>query len=90
MTEKEILDYGTVEQNCKIGRLYFGTHFFYRFVNKEEVDVRSMDDDMHSLGKAKTIQEVKEIEKKYFQHKIERYKQDIETLECLIENYYAE
>lgn len=74
MTNKELIDNGWSPQICKIGTLYFKGSFFCR-LDKDEVVFFSVRDDMNPLGRAKTFEEITNLEKNY-------YKSVIETLEA--------
>lgn len=65
MNEKELVAAGYTPQLCKVGTLYFNDkdRLFCKFVNEDTVDVRSYGNDMISLGKAKTFDEIKNIKK---------------------------
>ena len=63
MTDKELKDYDYNPQICKIGTLYFKDNFFVILKSDGSVDFRSREDDMKSLGTAKSITELKSLEK---------------------------
>lgn len=73
MTEQELIKHEWQPKNCKIGVLYFKDGFFCRFdrENKDDVVLFSVVDDMTPLGKAKTFEEIDELERVYYWDEIE-------------------
>lgn len=75
MTSQELIDAGWRPKQCMVGMLYFSGDFFIKFIdNKDGVaDVRSVRDDMNSLGHAETFDEIKAIQKKFYEKEIKDY-----------------
>ena len=69
MTEKDFVDDGWRPIDCKIGRMYFKGDFFARLVDDGIADIRAVTSDMYSLGTAKDMREVSELEKKWYKDK---------------------
>lgn len=80
MTDLELKTYGWTPQVCKIGTLYFKDNFFCRFINDDTVTVMSTSNDMLPLGKATTLDELKNIQKEYDKEKIRETKRRLEEL----------
>ena len=76
MTKEDLINAGYTPQNCKIGTLYFKGGFFCR-LDKDEAVYFSISDDMNPLGRAKTLDDINELEKKF-------YKEEIEALEATL------
>ena len=89
MTLQELLDNGYKPQQCKIGTLYFKDGFFCR-LNYDEVVYYSNSDDMHPLGLAKTFDEIKELEKKYYRDEIAALETKLELKKLLFEKRFGE
>lgn len=75
MTSQELVDNGWRPKQCMVGMLYFKGDFFAKFLDKEDgtVDIRSVRDDMNSLGYAKTFEEIKAIQKKFYEKEVKDY-----------------
>lgn len=80
MTKTELKENGWSPQACKIGTLFFKGNFFCRFINDDTVTVMSTSNDMLSLGKATTLDELKNIQKEYDKEKIREAKRRLEEL----------
>lgn len=87
MTDKELKDYGYNPQICKIGTLYFKDSFFVTLKSDGSVDFRSREDDMTSRGSAKSITELKNLEKQYYIDKSEQYKHLAKLYTSIADNY---
>lgn len=87
MTDKELKDYGYNPQICKIGTLYFKGSFFVMLNDDGSVDFRLKEKDMESYGTAKTIDELKELEKHYFIDKSEYHKHLAKLYSCIVDSY---
>jgi hypothetical protein len=72
MTSQELIDNGWVQRECKIGTLYFKGDFFGK-LQGDVFEMRSMRDDMSSIGTAKTFEDIREIQKKYYQKEVKDY-----------------
>ena len=75
MTSQELIDAGWLPKQCMVGMLYFKGDFFAKFVNNTDgvIDLRSVRDDMNSLGHAETFDEIKAIQKKFYEKEIKDY-----------------
>lgn len=80
MTKTELKENGWSPQACKIGTLFFKGNFFCRFINDDTVTVMSTSNDMLPLGKATTLDELKDIQKEYDKEKIREAKRRLEEL----------
>lgn len=87
MTDKELKDYGYNPQICKIGTLYFKGSFFVMLNSDGSVDFRSRENDMESCGTAKTIEELKELEKRHFIDKSEYHKHLAKLYSSIADSY---
>ena len=87
MTDKELKDYGYNPQICKIGTLYFKDNFFVNLKSDGSVDFRSREDDMNSRGTAKSITELKKLEKQYYIDKAEHYRHLAKLYSSIADNY---
>lgn len=87
MTDKELKDYGYNPQICKIGTLYFKDNFFVNLKSDGSVDFRSREDDMNSRGTAKSISELKKLEKQYYIDKSEHYRHLAKLYSSIADNY---
>ena len=86
MTDKELKDYGYNPQICK-GTLYFKDNFFVILKSDGSVDFRSREDDMNSRGTAKSITELKKMEKQYYIDKAEHYRHFVKLYSSIADNY---
>ena len=75
MTSQELIDNGWRSKQCMVGMLYFKGDFFAKFLDNKDgtVDVRSIRDDMNSLGHASTFEEIKAIQKKFYEKEVKDY-----------------
>ena len=75
MTEQELIDAGWHAKQCMTGMLYFNGDFFIKFIDNKcgVVDVRSTRDDMNSLGHAETFDEIKAIQRRFYEKEIKDY-----------------
>lgn len=73
MTVDELLKFGYKAEDIRIGTAYFKGQTFFGFLNSisGEFDFRYSSDDMHSVAKVTTIDELKEQEIQYFIKSIE-------------------
>lgn len=90
MTDLELKTYGWTPQVCKIGTLYFRDNFFCRFINDDTVTVLSVKDDMYPLGRAKTIEELDNIQKEYDRKQLEGHKRKYEEMLHFYKSKYNE
>ena len=72
MTHDELIDNGWVSKECTIGTLYFNGDFYGR-LSDDTFDIRSMRDNMTSIGEAKTFEDIQAIQKKYYQQEVKDY-----------------
>ena len=61
MTEKELKCDGWEPRLCRVGRLYFNEPYFCR-LDGETVILFSTTDDMHPIGQAKTLDDIKQLQ----------------------------
>lgn len=87
MTDKELKDYGYNPQICKIGILYSKDNFFVILKSDGSVDFRLREDDMNSRGIAKSITELKNLEKQYYIDKAEHYRHLVKLYSSIADNY---
>lgn len=89
MTQDELINDGWIPRNCKIGTLYFKGNFFGKLTESTGTfELRSMTDDMNPLGTAKTFDDIKAIQKKYYlqevrycEYRLERAKECLKQFE---------
>lgn len=72
MTHDELINNGWVSKECTIGTLYFNGDFYGR-LNDDIFDMRSLRDNMTSIGEAKTFEDIQAIQKKYYQQEVKDY-----------------
>ena len=72
MTRDELINNGWVSKECTIGTLYFNGDFYGR-LNDDIFDMRSLRDNMTSIGEAKTFEDIQAIQKKYYQQEVKDY-----------------
>lgn len=72
MTHDELINNGWVSKECTIGTLYFNGDFYGR-LNDDVFDMRSLRDNMTSIGEAKTFEDIQAIQKKYYQQEVKDY-----------------
>ena len=72
MTHDELINNGWVSKECTIGTLYFNGDFYGR-LNDDIFDMRSLRDNMTSIGEAKTFEDIRTIQKKYYQQEVKDY-----------------
>lgn len=77
MTHQELIDNGWVPKDCKIGILYFKDKFFGK-LQEELFDLRSIENDMESLGRVSTFKGIKQLQIAYYQRKIKELELAIE------------
>ena len=87
MTDKELNDYGYNPQICKIWTLYFKDNFFVNLKSDGSMDFCSREDDMISRGTAKSITELKNLEKQYYIDKSEHYRHFAKLYSSIADNY---
>lgn len=87
MTAEELKQLGYKPKLCKIGTLYFKGNFFCSIDSDGVVDLRSSDDDMSTLAKVTTPQELKQQEAKYYRDMANHYKTMAEAYETLADIY---
>lgn len=90
MTKTELKENGWSPQACKIGTLFFKGNFFCRFINDDTVTVMSTSNDMLSLGKATTLDELKNIQKEYDRKQLEAHKRKYEEMLHFYKSKYNE
>ena len=89
MTEQELKDYGYRPELCRVGTLYFKNNWFV-MLKDGVADFRLSAKDLESYGKAETIEELKELEKKTYIDRLNLIKIEEYVLEQIIENYGKE
>lgn len=89
MTLQELLDNGYKPQDCKIGTLYFKDGFFCR-LHADKCIFYSISDDMTPLGTVNTIDEMTELEKKYYRDEIADLETMLELKKLLFEKRFGE
>lgn len=89
MSSDDLIKEGFKPQECRIGVLYFRDGFFCRFINDCEVLFFSSTDDMEPIGKAKTIQDIMELERKYYSDIVEYYEAKASYLRELYNRKYG-
>lgn len=72
MTHDELINNGWVSKECTIGTLYFNGDFYGR-LNDDIFDMRSLRDNMTSIGEAKTFEDIRTIQKKYYEQEVKDY-----------------
>lgn len=72
MTHDELINNGWVSKECTIGTLYFNGDFYGR-LNDDTFDIRSLRDNMTSIGEAKTFEDIRTIQKKYYEQEVKDY-----------------
>ena len=72
MTHDELINNGWVSKECTIGTLYFNGDFYGR-LSDDTFDMRSLRDNMTSIGEAKTFEDIRTIQKKYYQQEVKDY-----------------
>ena len=72
MTHDELINNGWVSKECTIGTLYFNGDFYGR-LSDDTFDIRSLRDNMTSIGEAKTFEDIRTIQKKYYQQEVKDY-----------------
>ena len=72
MTHDELINNGWVSKECTIGTLYFNGDFYGR-LSDDTFDMRSLRDNMTSIGEAKTFEDIQAIQKKYYQQEVKDY-----------------
>ena len=72
MTHDELINNGWVSKECTIGTLNFNGDFYGR-LNDDTLDIRSLRDNMTSIGEAKTFEDIQAIQKKYYQQEVKDY-----------------
>ena len=72
MTHDELINNGWVSKECTIGTLYFNGDFYGR-LSDDVFDMRSLRDNMTSIGEAKTFEDIRTIQKKYYQQEVKDY-----------------
>ena len=88
MTDKELIAAGWKQKMCKIGYLYFKEDYFCR-LDKDEAIVFSVSDDMNPLGKAKTFEEIKKLQKENEEHEIIATEFMLKTMRETFEKKYG-
>lgn len=72
MTHDELINNGWVSKECTIGTLYFNGDFYGK-LSDDTFDIRSLRDNMTSIGEAKTFEDIQAIQKKYYEHEVKDY-----------------
>lgn len=72
MTHDELINNGWVSKECTIGTLYFNGDFYGR-LSDDTFDMRSLRDNMTSIGEAKTFEDIRTIQKKYYEQEVKDY-----------------
>ena len=72
MTRDELINNGWVSKECTIGTLYFNGDFYGR-LSDDTFDMRSLRDNMTSIGEAKTFEDIRTIQKKYYEQEVKDY-----------------
>lgn len=75
MTHDELINNGWVSKECTIGTLYFNGDFYGK-LHDDTFDIRSMRDkwdNMTSIGEAKTFEDIRTIQKKYYEQEVKDY-----------------
>ena len=72
MTHDELINNGWVSKECTIGTLYFNGDFYGR-LNDDVFDMRSLRDNMTSIGETKTFEDIRTIQKKYYEQEVKDY-----------------
>ena len=72
MTHDELINDGWVSKECTIGTLYFNGDFYGR-LSDDTFDIRSLRDNMTSIGEAKTFEDIRTIQKKYYEQEVKDY-----------------
>lgn len=72
MTHDELINNGWVSKECTIGTLYFNGDFYGK-LSDDTFDMRSLRDNMTSIGEAKTFEDIQAIQKKYYQQEVKDY-----------------
>lgn len=72
MTHDELINNGWVSKECTIGTLYFNGDFYGR-LSDDTFDIRSLRDNMTSIGEAKTFEDIRTIQKKYYEQEVKDY-----------------
>ena len=72
MTHDELISNGWVSKECTIGTLYFNGDFYGRLID-DTFDMRSLRDNMTSIGEAKTFEDIRTIQKKYYEQEVKDY-----------------
>jgi hypothetical protein len=88
MTREELIDDGWRPQACRVGTLYFKGDFFCR-LDQDEAVVFSLSDDMHPLGRVKTLQEIAVLREKSDLEEIKRLDRRLVMLKLLFKEKYG-
>lgn len=72
MTHDELINNGWVSKECTIGTLYFNGDFYGK-LSDDTFDMRSLRDNMTSIGEAKTFEDIRTIQKKYYEQEVKDY-----------------
>lgn len=72
MTHDELINNGWVSKECTIGTLYFNGDFYGK-LSDDTFDIRSLRDNMTSIGEAKTFEDIRTIQKKYYEQEVKDY-----------------
>ena len=89
MTKEDLINAGYKPQACKIGTLYFKDGFFCR-LHADKCIFYSTSDDMTPLGTVDTIEEITELEKKYYRDEIAALETKLELKKLLFEKRFGE
>lgn len=87
MTKEDLVELGYTLERCKIGELYFNGTFFCRLLENGEVDFRLSENDTYSFGKAKSVEELRALEKDYWIQTREKYLRRIKFIDLVLESY---
>lgn len=72
MTHDELINNGWVSKEYTIGTLYFNGDFYGK-LSDDTFDIRSLRDNMTSIGEAKTFEDIRTIQKKYYEQEVKDY-----------------
>lgn len=88
MNKEELKKDGWTPQICKIGTLYFKDDWFGRF-KEDKFILYSIDNDIVPLGEIKTIEDMKELMRKYDFERIYKVEQNLESLKMKYKETYG-
>lgn len=89
MTKDDLVQSGWVPKECKIDTLYFRGPYFIRLV-VDTAQVYSVYDDMNTIGEAKTLDDIFNIQKTYERECIKKQEEYLVLLKTAFKIKYKE